>query len=202
MTRLSWIAMLASLASLPTAPRQAGAQDTTRTDSLPAAGLGSLLQEDISVGIDDGTVQFRIMPLDESIIRLLAPDSYASPHLLLEMRSAEIQQAAERRGVTEPVVFFVTVYGMRDQAHFDPDLVVVASRNQLFRPIAILPVTPLWNEHRVSQRETAGAIYVFENGVAMWEPFTIEYAGARSDDWSRSLRLIERERARIAQRRN
>ena len=198
MTRLLWIGMLASLAS----PPQAEAQDTTRTDSLPPVGMGRLLQEDISVGIDDGTVQFRIMPLDESIIRLLAPDSYSSPHSLREMRSAEIQQAAERRGVTEPVVFLVAVFGLRDQAHFDPDQVVVASRNQLFRPIAILPITPLWNEHRVSQRETAGAVYVFENGLALWEPFTVEYAGARSDDWSRSLVLIERERARIAQQRN
>jgi hypothetical protein len=199
MTRLLWMCMLLSL---PALPRPGEAQDTTRTDSLPPVGMGRLLQEDISVGIDDGTVQFRIMPLDESIIRLLAPDSYTSPHSLREMRSAEIQQAAERRGVTEPVVFLVAVFGLRDQAHFDPDLVVVASRNRLFRPIAILPVTPLWNEHRVSQRETAGAIYVFENGLAMWEPFTVEYAGARSDDWGRSLVLIERERARIGQQRN
>jgi hypothetical protein len=189
------------LLPLLASPRPGEAQDTTQTDSLPPVGMGRLLQEDISVGIDDGTVQFRIMPLDESIIRLLAPDSYTSPHSLREMRHAEIQQAAERRGVTEPVVFFVTVFGMRDQAHFDPDQVVVASRNRLFRPIAILPVTPLWNEHRVSQRETAGAIYVFENGLAMWEPFTVEYAGARSDDWGRSLVLIERERARIGQQR-
>jgi hypothetical protein len=163
------------LLPLLASPRPGEAQDTTQTDSLPPVGMGRLLQEDISVGIDDGTVQFRIMPLDESIIRLLAPDSYTSPHSLREMRHAEIQQAAERRGVTEPVVFFVTVFGMRDQAHFDPDQVVVASRNRLFRP--------------------------FENGLAMWEPFTVEYAGARSDDWGRSLVLIERERARIGQQR-
>jgi hypothetical protein len=202
-SRLWWIGALACLAAVPAAPLRVQAQDTTaQSDRLPPVGKGSLRQENISVGIDDGSVQFRLMPLDELILRLLAPDSYTSPHSLREMRSAEIQEAAERFGVMEPVVFFVTVFGMREQAQFDPDQLVVTSRNRLFRPIAILPVTQQWNQHRVSQRETAGAIYVFESGIAMLEPFTVEYAGVRSDQWSTSLRLVERERARIAAQRN
>ncbi len=103
--------------------------------------------------------------------------------------------------MTEPVAFLVTVFGMQDQAVFDPERLVIISRNRLFRPIAILPITPLWNQHRVSQRETAAAIYLFENGIAMLEPFTVESDGVRSDQWERSLRRIERERAKIANRR-
>ena len=193
------MAILACVAvAAPCQPRAGWAQDTTAQGNLlPPVGKGRLRQDDLAVGIETGNVRFRILPLDEGILRLLAPDSYTSPHAVRETRADEIGQAALRRGVTEPVVFFVTVFGMREQAPFDPDQLVITSRNRLFRPIAIIPVTPLWNQHRISQRETAGAIYVFESGIAMLEPFTVDYAGVRSDQWARSLRLIERERARI-----
>ena len=62
----------------------AAAQDTTAaTPGLVPAGYGTLRQEDIAVRLTTGTFQLRVLPLDERIIRLLAPDSYAALHRLV-----------------------------------------------------------------------------------------------------------------------
>ena len=196
--RLGWCAAVVSIAGAGVLPSDAGAQDAD--DRLPPPGLGSLRQEDLAVRLDGANVEIRLMPLDELILRLLAPDSYRSLHALREMNATEIRRSAERFGVMEPVTFLVTVFGKQEQAPFDPEQVGIISRNRLFRPIGILPVTPLWNQQRVSQRETAAAVYVFETGIAMLEPFTAEYVDVTSDQWTQSLRRIERERARIASR--
>ncbi len=90
---LKWACLIAFAAgTLPFAAQHAGAQDTTSQDEgLPPAGLGSLRQEDIAVRLDLGNVQFRIMPLDELILRLLAPDSYSALHSLREASDDEIR---------------------------------------------------------------------------------------------------------------
>ncbi len=199
MMRLGWCATVVLVSNLGGLPLHTVAQDAG--DLLPPPGMGSLRQEDLAVRLEGQNLEFRLMPLDELILRLLAPDSYRSLHALRETKDAEIDRLAERFGVVEPVAFLVTVFGKQEQAAFDPDQVAIISRNRLFRPIGILPITPLWNQRRVSQRETAAAVYVFEAGIAMLEPFTAEYIGATSDQWTQSLRRVERERARIASRR-
>jgi hypothetical protein len=195
--RLGWCAAVVLVSGLGVLPPQTVAQDT---DLLPPPGFGSLRQDDLAVRLDGPNVEIRLMPLDELILRLLAPDSYRSLHALRETKDAEMRRLAERRGVVEPVAFLVTVFGKQEQAEFDPEQLSIISRNRLFRPIGILAMTPLWNQRRVSQRETAAAVYVFEPGIAMLEPFTVEYSGAASDRWTQSLRRVERERARIASR--
>ncbi len=198
--RVGWCATVVLASGLGILPRHTVAQDAD--DLLPPPGLGSLRQEDLAVRLDGPNVEIRLMPLDELILRLLASDSYRSLHALRETKDAEMGRLAERFGVVEPVAFLVTVFGKQDQAAFDPEQVAIISRNRLFRPIGILPITPQWNQRRVSQRETAAAVYVFESGIAMLEPFTAEYVGATSDQWAQSLRRVERERARIASRSN
>ena len=198
--RLGWCATVVLAFGLGVLPPDTVAQDAD--DLLPPSGLGSLRQEDLAVRLDGPNVEIRLMPLDELILRLLASDSYRSLHALRETKDAEMGRLAERFGVVEPVAFLVTVFGKQEQAAFDPEQVAIISRNRLFRPIGILPITPQWNQRRVSQRETAAAVYVFEPGIAMLEPFTVEYAGATSDQWAQSLRRVEHERARIASRSN
>ncbi len=167
---------------------------------LPPAGMGSLRQDDVAVRVDGRNVQVRVLPLDELILRLLAPDSYRPHHALREARDEEIHRTAQGYGVAEPVVFLVTVYATAEQAPFDPDALTIASRGRYFRPLGILPLSPQWHQHRVGQGETVSAIYVFEDGLALLEPFTVDYDGTTSDRWSRALPFIEQERARIAAR--
>ena len=176
------------------------ARQTEEDASLPPAGFGTLRQEDVAVRVDAGSIQLRLMPLDELILRLLAPDSYSALHALREASSADIGEIARRTNAAEPGIFLVTVFASVEQAEFDPEQLTIVSRNRLFRPAGILPMSPLWNQHRLAQRETATAVYVFEDGIAVLEPFTVDYGGVRSDQWGRALRRIERERARIGAR--
>jgi len=163
-------------------------------------GFGSLRQEDVAVHVNAGSIQLRVMPLDELILRLLAPDSYSALHSLRESNAEDIGEIARRNGAVEPGIFLVTVFAAVEQAQFDPEQLTIVSRNRLFRPVGILPMSPLWNQHRLAQRETATAVYVFEDGIAVLEPFTVDYGGVRSDQWGRALQRIERERARIEAR--
>jgi hypothetical protein len=176
-------------------------QDTAVADpGLPPAGYGTLRQEDVAVRLETGTFALRVMPLEESLLRLLAPDSYASLRRLRETRGAEIRRAAEDAAVTEPVVFVVTFFGLQHQARFVAEDVTITSRNRLFRPVAILPLSPRWHEQQLRQRETATALYVYESGIAFVEPFTVSYAGLSSDHWERILPTLDRERAAVLAR--
>ena len=169
---------------------------------LPPAGMGSLRQENLAVRIDARNIQIRVLPLNEFILRLLAPDSYRSHHALRAARDEEILRTAQEYGVAQPVVFLVTVYATAEQAPFAPEQLTITSRGRYFRPLGILPLSPQWDQHRVGQGETASAIYLYEDGVALLEPLIIDYDGIKSDQWSRALPFIERERARIAARIN
>jgi hypothetical protein len=177
------------------------AQDTAAIDpGLPPAGFGTLRQEDVAVRLETGTFAMRVIPLDEGILRLLAPDSYASLHRLRETRASEIAEAAARAAVTSPVVFAVTFFGLQQQARFVAEDVTITSRNRLFRPVGILPLSPRWHEQQLLQRETATAVYLYEDGIALLEPFAVSYGGMSSDHWGRILPVLDRERAAVIAR--
>lgn len=191
--------ILSVLTALSAAP--ALAQDTVAADPrLPPAGFGTLRQEDVAVRLETGTFALRVIPLDESILRLLAPDSYASLHRLRESRDADIREAADRSAVTDPVLFAVTFFGLQQRARFVGEDLTITSRNRLFRPVAILPVSPRWHEQQLFQRETATAVYLFDDGIALLEPFTVSYSGMSSTHWERILPTLDRERAAILAR--
>lgn len=184
-----WIAGLTLATSAPLSAQE-----------LPPAGLGSLRVDNLAVRLEMRNIQFRVLPLDELILRLLAPDSYRSHHALRAARDEEILRTAQGFGVAEPVVFLVTVYATADQSPFNPELLAITSRGRYFRPLGILATSPQWHEHQVGQGQAISAIYIYEDGVALLEPFTIDYDGVTSDQWRRALPFIEQERARIAAR--
>lgn len=192
-------ALMAVLASLACARNPAVGQDTT-VAGLPPAGYGTLRQEDVAVRLRTSTFLLRVLPLDERVIRLLAPDSYASLHKLQETMAGSIAEAAARAGVHQPVVIFVTFFGLQDQARFVPEDVTITSRNRFFRPVAILPITPRWSEQQLSQRETASAVYAYDDGIALFDPFAVSYGGVTSTDWERTLPTLDRERAAVLAR--
>lgn len=179
-----------------------GAQDTAAVSEagLPPAGYGTLRQDDIAVHLETGTFALRVLPLDERVIRLLAPDSYTSLSRLKALRRADIADAAERNGVSEPTLLLVTFFGLQPQARFTPEDVTITSRNRFFRPLVILPITPRWSELLLRQRETATAIYLYENGIAVLEPFVVGYAGMSSTRWGQVLPTLDRERAAVISR--
>lgn len=186
--------------------QQGGQPGAAQDETLPPAGYGTLRQEEVSLQLRGTSVQIQIVPLDERVIRLLATDTYTSLHRLVESRQSEIDAAASRWGVRDPRVFMVTFFGLVPEARFTPDELVIGSQSRLFRPLAIIPLSPLWNNQQLGQRETARALYVFDDGIRLLDPLTVEYVTARTDAWEQVLRVLESERsaalARAAAARN
>jgi hypothetical protein len=197
---VSWIGL-----SAPGCARaQVEGQVTTieQDPSLPPAGYGTLRQDDVSIRLQAPGVQIQVVPLDEHVIRLLANDTYGSLHRLGESKRTEIEAAAARYGIRTPVVFLVTFFGLERDARFDPDALTIDSQNRLFRPLATIPLSPAWSGRQLHQRETATAVYVFEDGIRIADTFTVEYNGVRNRSWDQILRVLDGERASVLARAN
>jgi len=193
---MSWMSMVFIVLSMNVTPTHA--QDTLtvpRLDDLPPVGYGTLGQEDISVTLVGADFTVGFIPLNESIIRLLRPDTYNSMRRLRQSMGDEIAETARRHGIREPAVFFVSFFGRGQQVRFNPEALTITGQNRSFRPIAMLANSRAFSERQLSQRETATAIYIYEDGIRLADPFTLSYEGRSSNQWQVIIRLLERERA-------
>jgi len=193
--RAAWLlAVLAFLSVGPTV-RQSDAQDTLPT------GLGTLKRDDIVVRFATAQVEIQILPLAQSVIRLLLPDTYRSLTDLIKTKQPQLDDAAQRAGVQHPTLVMVSFYGLVPQARFVPEDINITSRGQLFRPVAIVPLSPTWSGQQLDARQQAVALYLFDEGISFREALSVSYQGLTNDGWSRgAMRALERERARVLAR--
>jgi hypothetical protein len=191
------IARVVVIASLLSPTWLAGQQDTT---DYPPAGFGTLRQDAISIGLRTTEFEIQIIPLDERVIRLLSPDTYRSLHRLKTTRANELEDVASRYGLRQPKVFLVRFFGLQPSVRFEPEFLTITSQNRLFRVLEIIPMSPLWSGRQLNQRETATAVYVFEDGIRTLDPMTLSYSIASTDAWGALLRNLERERASVIAR--
>lgn len=168
-------------------------------DTIPP-GFGTLRRDDVVMRMSTGTIEVQILPLDEQLIRLLAPDTYRSLTQLEQSRAAEIADAAARGSTPNPTLVMVTFLGVVSAARFNPEDVNITSRGRLFRPVGIVPLSPTWGSYQLDARQQAAAIYLFEPGISLREQLTVSYQGLSSEAWTRSLRLLDQERARVKAR--
>ncbi|MBA3341679.1 MAG: hypothetical protein H0T48_07575 [Gemmatimonadaceae bacterium] len=175
------------------------AEDTTSRATLPA-GYGSLRQDDIAIRIEPQGLIVRAIPLDESIIRLLTPDSYRALRDLQESNRTTIQSITRRSGGRSPDLWYVSFYGLEDNARFSPMELVVTSGGQDFRPIDVIPLSTGFGEQRLRQRETQSAVYVYPGDIDVDHPLVVAFQGERSVIWELLLQRIERERALVRAR--
>jgi hypothetical protein len=176
---------------------QAG--DTLRTALIPA-GFGTLRQDEISVRLQLPTVQVRAIPLDESVIRVLSPDSYRALHELVRGRRGEIDALAARHGARNPSLWYVSFFGLEPESRFDPLAIVIDAGGRDYRPLEVVPLTAGFNSQRIRSRETQSAIYLFDEGVDVNQSLVVSMDTVRSASWSGTLRAIERERALVRSR--
>lgn len=177
-----------------------GQDSTSAQGDLPPAGFGTLNQEDIAVTLRQEDLEIRVLPLDERVLRLLAPDAYASLHGILQTRAAEIDSVSRRNGVAVPGILFVTFFARRAGARFDPQSLNVVIRNQLYRPIGVVRYSANFNSQQLEVRQQASGLILFEETLTVFEPFTISYGSISSDAWESKLTRIQRERARVTGR--
>ncbi|HJU74327.1 MAG TPA: hypothetical protein VJ717_11325 [Gemmatimonadaceae bacterium] len=174
------------------------------TDTLVAllpAGYGTLRQDDLSLRLDVFSLQVRALPLDESVLRTLASDSYRALHELRESQRDQLTAITRRTGVTRFSLWYVSFFSVEPgETRFNPMDLVITNVGRDFRPLAVLPLTPGFGQNRVRQRETHSAVYVFEGQLDANQPLTVTYETTRNGDWSATLQRIERERQLIRSR--
>ena len=168
-------------------------------DTVPA-GYGTLRRDDIVARFSTGTLEIQVLPLDEQVIRLLAPDTYRSLAQLVRSRTTDIAAAASLGATQNPTLVMVTFLGVVAGARFTPEELNITSRGRLFRPIGIVPLSPTWSAYQLDARQQAAAIYLFDPGISLREELTVSYQGLSSDVWTHSVRLLDRERARVRAR--
>ena len=175
-------------------------QDDTVGVSLVPPGYGTLRQDDVSIKIQYEGVQVKFLPLDESVLRTLSPDSYRSLRDLLESRQSQINTLMSRRGVRQQRVFYVSFFGLEPEARFSPMEVTVSSSGRDYRPLEIIPLSAGFGSNRLRQRETQTALYLFEDGINVEQPMTVTIGGIANNSWETTLRQVQRERALIRSR--
>ena len=174
-------------------------EDTASTIGIPA-GYGSLRQDDIAIRLEPEGMIVRAIPLNENVIRLLTPDSYRALRDLQESNHAAIEAITRRSGNRAPDLWYVSFYGLEDNARFTPMDLTITSGGQDFRPIDVIPLSTGFGEQRLRQRETQSAVYVYPGDIDVDHPLTVTFEGLQSSVWELLLQRIERERALVRAR--
>lgn len=175
-------------------------QDDTVGVNLVPPGYGTLRQDDVSIKIQYEGVQVKLIPLDESVIRTLSPDSYRALRDLLESRQSQITTMMSRRGIRQQRVWYVSFFGLEPEARFSPLEVTLLNSGRDYRPLEIIPLSAGFGSQRLRQRETQTALYLFEEGLNAEQPITVTVGGIPNNTWDATLRQIQRERALIRSR--
>lgn len=190
---------------LPTPPATPGSPASRSvgadTVQLVPAGYGTLKQDDISIRIAQFGLRVRAIPLDESVIRVLSPDSYTALADLQRSQAARLEEVGRRTALPRLSIWYVSFFSQEvGEARYSPLELIVTNVGRDFRPIDVIPLTPGFGLQRVRQREVQSALYVFDGQLDVNQPLVLAYETARSTAWPSVLQRIERERALVRSR--
>ena len=196
-TRRLFPALFALACLTPTLGAQHAAVDTA---AVPA-GYGTLKQDDIAIKLQYNGLQVRVLPLDETVIRTLGPDSYRTLRELRESKRAATDAVLRRTGKPGASLWYVQFYNLEQgEARFSPLELLITSAGRDFRAVELFALTPGFGEQRLRQRETQAALYVFDPAVDVNQPLTVTFETQSSDVWETLLKKVERERMLITGR--
>ena len=191
----------ASSAAAPgaTLPPARVTRDSSSADLVPA-GFGTLKQDEVAIVMQTSSVRVSAIPLDEAVIRVIAPDSYRTLHATLESRRQQIAQLAAQRGVRDPRVWYVTFTGLAPDARFIPTDITVASSGRDFRPFDVIALTTGFGEQRLQPNTVQRGLLLFDDRLDVSQPMVVSMGTERNTDWETTLRRIDAERASIRAR--
>jgi hypothetical protein len=179
----------------------AGARgDTGRREQIIPPGLGSLRREDVAVTVQVQGLTVRAIPLDESVIRTLAPDAYASLHAQAASKAAAFDRIRVRMGLASVQAWHVSFFNLQPgEARFDPRGMQIRSAGRDFRPLDVIALSPGYDDGRLAQSRNVAAIFVFDPAVLLTQPLVVTLGGVQNTDWSDDniMPKLERERAAI-----
>jgi hypothetical protein len=183
---------------VPAAPDTAPSAAEEPEDLVPA-GFGSLRQDDFSVLLADATLQVKVTPLTEEVIRLAAPDTYERLHALAWSRLDAAQAALDSD--EHPELFLVSFFSRTPNVEYHPEELQLTHRGRMVRPAGILPLTAGWGRHLLQPQQTQSAIYVFEPPFDYALPIMVRYGVQQSDEWHRAVvPRLDDERTRVRSR--
>lgn len=169
--------------------------------SLVPVGYGTLSQDDITVPLRSGGLQIKWVPLSEWVLRLTAPDTYGRLNGYKVSRSDEILELTARDGGRDwPLVAFVTFFSQEVEESYEPNDLQISNQGRLYRPFAIIPVTPSFGRDRLDQQETQIGLYLFPAEIDLDLPTVVRYGDASSNRWDRIRSTLDSEHSRANSR--
>ncbi len=188
----------------PATAQEAWSAELEQTNSrpLPPAGYGTLTQDQITIGIQSGGLLIKLVPLDEWVIRLTAPDTYQRLSSYKMSRGEEILRRARRSGARDwPQVFLVSFFTRNYEDSFEPNDVQIRSQSFIYRPLDIIPITPEFTRERLRQQETQMALYLFTDEIDLDLPLVALYQeSAEGAQWVGIRSTLDRELATVLSR--
>jgi hypothetical protein len=190
------------------AAAQAGSRksDTTHADSLKRTarsglippGFGTLRQDDVAIQVQNLGLVVKLVPLDESVIRTLAPDSYRALHTIRENKSRQLDSIRTRLGLPTVQAWLVEFFNAQQgEARYDVMDILIRSAGRDFRPLDALPVKPGFGDGRLAQRESRSAVYAFDPAIDLTQPITVTIGTQTSSAWNDIAQRIELERSYV-----
>lgn len=190
----------ASAAPAPRPGEGARATGDTTTTLIPP-GYGSLRQDDVALRMTQFGLQVRAVPLDESVIRVLSPDSYRTLRELVASQRDRLEEIRRRNSLAGLSLWYISFFGVEQgESRFSPMEVMITNVGRTFRPVDVIPLSPGFGLQRLRQREVQHGLYVFDGQVDVNQPLVITYETVSNGDWPSVLQRIERERALVRSR--
>ena len=175
--------------------------EQTSARPLPPAGYGTLSQDDITIGIESGTLLIKLVPLDEWVIRLTAPDTYRRLNSFKVSRGEEIMKRARRAGERGwPRVFLVSFFTRNYEENYEPNDVQIRSQSFIYRDLGFIPITPDFTRERLRQQETQMALYIYTEDVDLDLPLVALYQNAEGRQWVGIRTTLDRELSTVLSR--
>jgi len=163
------------------------------SQELVPAGFGSLRQEEITLTLTVGSVQVKVTPLAESVIRLTAPDTY-------QRLSGAVARLAEADRSGRQAVLVSLYTEAPGGEELEPRTLVLTSRGRTYRPQLVRGLTPGWGSARIEQRRLEQALYLYDEDLELDLDLAVEIGGVTDTRWGSMLPRLEAERSRVRAR--
>lgn len=174
--------------------------DDTLSRLVPV-GFGTLRQDDIALRVSQFGLQVRAIPLDETVIRVLSPDSYRALRELVSSQRVRLEEVRRRTALPGFSLWYVSFFGVEQgESRFSPMEFIITNVGRDFRPVDVIPLSPGFGTQRLRQREVQHALFAFDGQVDVNQPLVVTYETVRNTDWPAVLQRIERERALVRSR--
>jgi hypothetical protein len=185
---------------VPAVQGAANPQETPQEaqSNLVPPGYGTLLQDQISLRLQSGSLLIKVTPLNEGIIRLTAPDTYERLRGLAEVHGPRATRTAM---ASESSLFLVSLFSYEPDVTYEPEALHLVNRGLRLRPGGIAPISPSWGTQRLGQQEARMAVYAFDGDIEWESELAVEYQQLRNEIWrDQILPLVEAERVKVRAR--